>query len=219
MAWDLNHFANFDKARRLLHIRPEVSRRAQAQSAGWPTLRGQTPLLPDALSARPLCSMGSGLRGQRVPDAHRSVARSGDEARAVGAPGDGVHEVSVTAQLGDLLSSRDVDQPKRRVGTTKRQSRAIRAEGEAIDHRAEIDGGERRVIRGVPEANGRVFRTGSDQPAVRAKSDARDPGSVPAENGHCLVRRHVPDPDGTVEPGRGERTVGGKCHVSGGAPS
>ena len=72
------------------------------------------------------------------------------------------------------------------------------------------------MLSGVPETDGRVLRAGSDQRAVRAKSDAGDPGRMPAENGHGFVRRHVPQPDRSVEPDRGERRTIGETHIAGG---
>src|SRR5687767_14588981 len=91
---------------------------------------GETPALAPVGS---FVDLPASLGRQLVPDAHGEVAGAGDEPGAVGAPGDGVDEVGVAAQLCDLLARGDVEQADGVVAAGGGQPRTVGAERDAVD--------------------------------------------------------------------------------------
>ena len=141
-----------------------------------PQFRFEAELGPSRLGH----TLGPFLHRQRIPDAHREVAGAGDQAGAVGAPGDGVDIVAVPAQLGDFLTGGDVEQADGVVTAACGQPRAVGAERHAVDNTPDLDDGELLVGLDVPEADGLIAGARGQQFAVGAEGNPEDVAGVAA---------------------------------------
>src|SRR5262249_12063747 len=129
-------------------------KRAPAREAGSFRPVGLPPGSSPIAARRKIGTRRPGTRGRwdRIPDAHRGVARSRGQPIAVGAEGDGVDVGLVSAQLADLFPGGDVPQADGVVTAGRRQTGALPTERQAVDRAPVSQDRQLLVGVGVPEA-------------------------------------------------------------------
>ena len=92
-----------------------------------------------------------------------------------------MHVVGVAAELGHHLPPGDVDEADGAVAAAGSQSRAVGAEGHAVDLAAHGNRRELPVRRDVPEAHRQIEGAGSQKRTVCAVDNARNCVGVSAQ--------------------------------------